>query len=104
MSDFLLSLGQSPQARKIVRGLGLPIPLPQTLRRGRGPYEDRPLDGETVIVGGALAGPLARVIAEAIIGSGGVPLCVPEVPRTFAELGEAYARVQLPLSEPVSPP
>ena len=37
MSDFLLSLGDNPQAVKLIKSLGLPIPIPQKLRRAKGP-------------------------------------------------------------------
>ena len=37
MSDFLLELGQNPTARKVIKGLGLPVPMPQKLRRADGP-------------------------------------------------------------------
>ncbi len=38
MSDYLLDLGQNPTARKVVKTLGLPIPIPQSLNRARGPW------------------------------------------------------------------
>ena len=53
MSDYLLDLGQNPTARKVVKTLGLPIPIPQALNRARGPWEARPLQGRDVLVGAA---------------------------------------------------
>ena len=38
MSDFLLELSKNPRARALVSALGLPIPLPQPLKRDLGPW------------------------------------------------------------------
>ena len=43
MSDFLLELSKNPRARSLIGALGLPIPLPQPLKRERGPWVARPL-------------------------------------------------------------
>src|ERR1019366_7688944 len=43
MSDFLLELSKNPRARSLIGALGLPIPLPQPLKRERGPWAARPL-------------------------------------------------------------
>ncbi len=51
MSDFLVDFGTNRTARKLVKTLGLPLPLPQKLRRGKGPLVSRPLDGRSVWVG-----------------------------------------------------
>ena len=48
MGDILLELSKNPNAKKAIRKLGLPLPLPQVLRRAQGPWEQRPLDGEYV--------------------------------------------------------
>jgi 3-oxoacyl-[acyl-carrier protein] reductase len=77
MTDMLLELGRRPLYRKAVRTLGLPVPMPQTLRRADGPWTDAPLEGRTVdLVGaahGTLGAPLegwleaagARIVPEA---------------------------------------
>lgn len=49
MSDFLVDLGTNPTARKAIKTLGLPIPLPQKLDRTTEPWQERPLDNDTVI-------------------------------------------------------
>ena len=46
MSDFLLDLGKNPRARRVIQSLGLPIPLPQSLRRASGPLQFEHLRGE----------------------------------------------------------
>ncbi len=79
MSDLLLQLGGNKAARTVISSLGLPVP-PQ-LRRGRGPWEDRPLDDRTVLVGGtggALHDTLASILAAAgasvgVHGTDGAP-------------------------------
>ena len=49
MTDFLL---ENENARKLVKTLGLPIPVPEKLARAKGPYEERPLDDKNVLVCG----------------------------------------------------
>ena len=90
MSDFLL---ENPQARSIVKTLGLPIPLPEPLSRAKGAYEQRPLDDKTVLVGGS--GTLHPTLAEVLCRAGANPIVVAE---SDAELepyrapGEAWGR------------
>jgi 3-oxoacyl-[acyl-carrier protein] reductase len=97
VSDFLLQLGGNRNARKLVKTLGLPIPLPQALRRAQGPWEDRPLADQTVILGGALGNGatgegLGPVLAQTLVAAGANPHLVRDVPAAFRELGEAYGR------------
>lgn len=71
MADLLLKLAENPQASTIVRRLGLPIPLPQKLRRAAGPYEALPLAGRHVYVASARPeGALAPVIERALAAAG----------------------------------
>ncbi|HOZ45686.1 MAG TPA: 3-oxoacyl-ACP reductase [Candidatus Hydrogenedentes bacterium] len=69
MSDFFLKLSASPSARKIVRALKLPIPLPQPLDRVKGPWEAQPLAGRAVFLaaspGGQLGETLGRTLSDA---------------------------------------
>lgn len=104
MSDFLLQLGQNPSARKAIKALGLPLPLPQALRRERGPWRPRPLEQMVMVVGAAegasLLEPLAWALAEAgaeALVAGGEALFEP-----FAAPSEAYGRPARPivLTEP----
>ena len=98
MSDFLLELGQNPNARKLIKTLGLPLPIPQTLRRADGPWEERPLHDYDVAVGAAGKGSLIPVIAETLTGSGANPHVVGEkIITPFVSPGEAYARRPRPL-------
>jgi 3-oxoacyl-[acyl-carrier protein] reductase len=70
MSDFFLELGQKPYARKVVKALGLPVPMPQPLRRARSPWEERPLSGRVVAVGVGPEPALSEPIAHATGGAG----------------------------------
>jgi 3-oxoacyl-[acyl-carrier protein] reductase len=50
MSDFLVDLGENDFARKTVKSLGLPIPLPQKLDRSSAPWEELPLQNAEALV------------------------------------------------------
>jgi len=90
MSDFLL---ENEQARRWIKTLGLPLPVPERLARSEQPYEDRPLEDQRVLVGGR--GALSEVLAQALTKAGANPLVVA---ASDAELepyrgpGEAWAR------------
>jgi 3-oxoacyl-[acyl-carrier protein] reductase len=92
MNDLLLQLGQNPQARKLIQSLGLPLPIPQSLARAKGPMEERPLHDHEIVIGGAgeltevLANTLARAGATALLTSGA------HIPESFARQGEAFGR------------
>ncbi|MDB4931763.1 MAG: 3-oxoacyl-[acyl-carrier protein] reductase, partial [Myxococcaceae bacterium] len=69
MSDLLLELGRNARARRLIDSLGLPLPLPTVLRRGRGALSSLPLADRAVVVGAAgdagLVGLLAETLAAA---------------------------------------
>jgi 3-oxoacyl-[acyl-carrier protein] reductase len=103
MSDFLLELGKNPNARKVIKQLGLPVPMPQDLERAEGPWEERPLQDRPVAVG---VGPNARlegVLAETLPRAGAEPLLVGEGhdQSVWQAPGEAYGRPAKPLPSPV---
>jgi 3-oxoacyl-[acyl-carrier protein] reductase len=50
MKDLLLELSKNESARNIIKGLGLPIPMPQELQRARGPRSERQLSGRRIAV------------------------------------------------------
>ncbi|NVB40437.1 3-oxoacyl-ACP reductase [Pseudenhygromyxa sp. WMMC2535] len=108
MNDILLQLGKNPQARRLVKTLGLPLPMPQSLTRARGPMEERPLHDYEIAVGGysrplgegsegeaaedsalipVLAETLAKAGATALVASGGVV-----IPPAFEQAGDAWGR------------
>ena len=69
MPDLLLELGKRPVARRLIKSLGLPIPVPQTLLRADGPVVSRPLAGAALALQvpatGGLAEPLAAALGQA---------------------------------------
>jgi len=90
MTDLLL---ENENARKLIKTLGLPIPVPEKLARARGPYEERPLDDKTVLVcgTGSLHGVLAQILTKAganpwVIGASDAVL------EPYIGPGEAWAR------------
>ena len=52
MSDIFLSISRNTLARKVVKQTGLPIPLPQVLKRERAPWIHETLTGRTIAIGG----------------------------------------------------
>ena len=92
MSDFLLDLSKNPQAKKLIKSLGLPIPLPQPLRRARESRGERPLEDALVILrttGGALG--VAATSALAAAGAN-VRLVGTDPTPALSEAGEAVGR------------
>jgi 3-oxoacyl-[acyl-carrier protein] reductase len=90
MTDLLL---ENENARKLIKTLGLPIPVPEKLARARGPYEDRPLDDAKVLVCGL--GVLHGVLAQILTKAGAYPIVVgpsDAVLEPFVGPGEAWAR------------
>ena len=95
MTDFLLELGKNPTARKLIKTVGLPVPMPQSLRRAKGPAEERPLHDRDVVYGAGPDGVMAPVIASTLARAGadvhllggGAALQQP-----FVEPGQAYGR------------
>jgi 3-oxoacyl-[acyl-carrier protein] reductase len=92
MSDFLLQLAAQPQARRLIRTLGLPIPLPRTLRRATGPWERQPLAGLTVVLAAAPGATLQGVAGEALVAAGAAPRVQGAADPELRALGEAFAR------------
>ena len=90
MTDLLL---ENENARKLVKTLGLPIPVPEKLARSQGPYEERPLDEKTVLVCGV--GGLQHVLAKVLTKAGAYPWVVgtsDAALEPFVGPGEAWAR------------
>ncbi|MCS6901769.1 MAG: 3-oxoacyl-ACP reductase, partial [Myxococcales bacterium] len=76
MTDLLLEMSKHPRLRRAARALGLPLPEP--LRRPRGPSVPLPLDGRAYHLASAPGGALVDEARAALLGAGaslaGVPL------------------------------
>ena len=70
MSDFLIEIGANPTARNLINKLGLPLPMPQKLARATGPWEARPLENRTIVVGAATEATIFDVLAPALAEAG----------------------------------
>jgi 3-oxoacyl-[acyl-carrier protein] reductase len=92
MNDFFLNLGKNPTARKLVKSMGLPLPMPQDLRRARGPWSERPLQDDAFVVA-APGGELLPVLAQTLTAAGADPHVVDSAAlEAFAVPGEAFGR------------
>ncbi|QDG50220.1 3-oxoacyl-ACP reductase [Persicimonas caeni] len=101
MTDFLLELSKNPNARNIIKTLGLPIPMPQDLARNAMPREERPLANRDVAVWTSSDSTLAPVLAKTLAEAGANPH-VPDdagVREVFEGPGEAYGRPATTLDE-----
>lgn len=91
MTDVLLELSKNPLARKLVASAGLPIPMPQTLTRPRGPLSERFLEDKHVFVAGE--GALSETLAHLLPRAGAsVHVTAQSMQPTFARSAEAYGR------------
>ncbi len=92
MADLLVNLANNPTARSLLSKAGLPMPTP--LRRTRGPWTDRPLEGKIAAVGGAQSGLLHGAISRCLARAGAQTTLVglDEAQPAFAEAAEAWGR------------
>jgi len=94
MSDFLVDLGTRPPARRVIKALGLPIPLPRKLERSDAPWTDRPLEDLPVVVchrnGAEFAGLTARTLTGA--GADSWVIGTAEHLEPYREYGDAWGR------------
>jgi 3-oxoacyl-[acyl-carrier protein] reductase len=100
MHDILLELSQNPQARKVIQGLGLPIPMPQSLKRGEGALQEQPLFDQEVLVHSSGEAHLLPAIADTLASCGARPLVVGgDVSlKAFKAAGEAWGRPPVALT------
>lgn len=105
MSDLLLDLSTNPNSRRLLKQLGLPIPMPQALRRGRGPWNERPLADRHVVFSHDTAerglpveperASLERAVALTVVRAGAKPVVVSgneTLSPAWVEAGEAFGR------------
>ncbi len=100
MNDFLLELGKNRSARKVLGALGLPLPLPEPLRRESGSCTDFPLRDANIAVVAASGPLLLEELARSLASSGANPFLADPVAlgAAFREPGEAYGRPARALS------
>lgn len=76
-NDVLLSLGESRPARVLLGLLGLPVSLPRRLQRTSAPWQEKPLGGASVVVGGISPGSaLEHALLKTVVAAGGAPYAV----------------------------
>lgn len=94
MSDLFLELSKNPTTRKLIKTVGLPVPMPPVLRRAKGPMEERPLHDQQVAYGATPGGKMAPACAPALARAGADPWIVGEdaLRLPFVEPGEAFGR------------
>jgi 3-oxoacyl-[acyl-carrier protein] reductase len=105
MADRLLQLSANSTARKLVSSLGLPLSLPQVLRRDHGPWQEQPLRDRLVTVGTADAedgadegGAVSPILAETLSRAGANTSLVGSTAiDAWQRAGEAWARPPTPL-------
>ncbi len=99
MSDFFLELSKNANARKMVKTLGLPLPMPQNLKRARGPREQRPLQDHDLVFGSAAVSPLTGFLARSLTAAGANPYLVggDDLAAEFADPGDAHGRPAIKL-------
>lgn len=99
MNDLLLELGKNKNARRLLGSLGLPIPLPESLRRERGPLVARPLADRAVAVAAPRGGALLATVAETLTAAGADPwLLDAGDAAVFQGPGETFGRPARPLA------
>jgi 3-oxoacyl-[acyl-carrier protein] reductase len=97
MNDVLLQVTRSPAARGIIKSLGLPVPLPEPLVRGKGPWSSLSLEGQKILVGACTRAELLAPIADSLASAGASPYVdaskeEADLLDAFRDAGEAYAR------------
>ncbi len=94
MSDFLLEISRNASARRFVRALGLPLPLPENLARGAGAWEALPLADRAVVVGASERAELASPLAACLASAGADPFLAPSeaLAGAFRAPGETFGR------------
>jgi len=103
MRDLLVEIGSRPGARRLIKRLGLPLPLPQKLRRAAGPWEKLPFAGWTVAVGGTASGAAAAAVAKTVIAGGAQAGIASGDGAPFHDLAEAHGRTALPVDPAALP-
>jgi 3-oxoacyl-[acyl-carrier protein] reductase len=92
MSDYLVELGTNANARKIVKALGLPLPMPQKLARGQGAWQTRFLEGKEVVVVPSGGKAMTEALADALAIAGAAVSVAGELDDAWTAAAEAWGR------------
>lgn len=93
MTDFLLEMGRSPSARSLFKTLGLPLPLPEHLRRDRSPVSPLPLKDKLIAFAAAQPSPLLDAAAWGLLQAGASPVLLSDIlAPQLSGPSEAYGR------------
>ncbi len=79
MNDYLLTLAKSPTARRAIKQLGLPVPIPQPLERNREPTRPHPLREHRIALHGSPDSPLLHPASQALLGAGATLVAPPHL-------------------------
>lgn len=85
MNDVLLNLSKNSTTRSLIKTLGLPVPLPQELRRSTEPIQERPIEGRSIGVYLPNESSVGRYVAETITEAGGNPSVAEETQEDIFE-------------------
>lgn len=94
MNDILLEIAKNPRARDLVKTLGLPLPIPEPLKRLKSPAPARLLDGKNVAFHASGHAVLNQVVARTLATEGANPFLAGDgaAVEHFAGVGEAFGR------------
>ena len=105
MNDILLEIAKNPRARDLVKALGLPLPIPEPLKRLKSPAPARLLDGKNIAFHASGHAALNLVVARTLASEGANPFLSGDSSafEHFAGVGDAFGRRPRPIPEPADP-
>lgn len=87
MDDFLLELSSRPAARKLIKSLGLPIPVPQVLDRLESPHAVAELEGRSIMFRGAVQSESTAAALSCLVQAGAQVYSTAPLPeRAYEEI------------------
>lgn len=98
MSDRYLRFTHMPLARKAIKTLNLPLPVPPMLKRADGPWQERPLTGSTALFGTTVGSSLTSQ-ALATLGGCGAEVAALSGTEALSNIKRAATRGKMNLDE-----
>jgi len=94
MNDYLIQLTKNPIIQKLTNAMGLPKP-PIELYRNNQPWEDRPLNDQSVLISQIQQTRITRTLAEIVVKGGGNPFIENDdaIVEIFNQVGKGYGRL-----------